>query len=282
MKYEWRNLTEQNVSDLNQAQKMVHQAVQFISMVGRQIIEQEEDDSNSSMQWLPEQNMLAGQFVNGIIRVGFSYDDFSLNILNSSGEAVRSKDLDGLSMKAVFSWLKMELIMNGALAQDLELKLHYKIPPHPVNRGEEFRKPASDLLKELCNHRNNAHAALQAYGEDCEFAGPVLTWPHHFDTGVYIPIEKDEQGNPFRAFSMGYAIADDLMDEAYFYVTQWVEKGKLNYASKPELNHGTWHPGGLAGAALAVSEIISSQNQKACLDHFLSVTKKWSYDAEII
>ena len=166
MKYHWRNLNIHDTLSLNQAQDMVHQAVQFISMVGRQLIDQEEDDSNTNMEWLEKQNTLAGHFVNGIIRVVFCYDDFSLNVINTSDEAVRSKPLDGLSMKAVFSWLKMELIMNGALAQDLELKLHYKIPSHPVNQGDAFKKPDQDVLNELACNRHSAHEARKAYSED--------------------------------------------------------------------------------------------------------------------
>ncbi len=282
MKYDWRKLTIEDTKSLNHAQSMVHQAVQFISMVGHQLIDQEEDDSNTNMEWLDQQNMLAGHFVNGIIRVAFCYNDFSLNILDTANETMRTKELDGLTMKSVFSWLKLELIMNRALAQDLELKLHYKIPPHPVNQGEAFTKPEQKYLDELACHRHDAVAALNAFRKDCEFAGTVATWPHHFDTGVYIPIEKDEAGDPIRSFSMGYAIADDLIEEGYMYVTQWAEKGKLNYAEKPELKHGNWHPGGLAGAALPLSEITGADEQKACMDHFLSVTKQWSYDAELI
>ncbi len=64
-----------------------HHAAQFISMVGKQLIPQRDYDSNSTMQYHPENQMLVGEEIAPEVRLVLLLPDLSIRILkNELGE----------------------------------------------------------------------------------------------------------------------------------------------------------------------------------------------------
>lgn len=267
------------VSEINETQNTLHHASQLIGIVGKQLITQEADDGNTNMDWIPVINTFAGHMLNNRVKVGLNVPEFSLKILDAANYDVRSFSLHGKTFEEAFSWLKLELIMHGVAADNLNPGLHYEIPPHATEDGVPFRKPSDASLTELSVHRTVFHTIISEFAYDHEHASEVKTWPHHFDHGVYIPFKFDENGDAIQSFSVGYAMDDTLVDEPYLYVTQWKREGNIDYSTAPTLEQGAWQPGGLSGAALRMSDIAKSADQEATIREFIDITTSWSQKA---
>ena len=265
--------------ELNEAQNTIHHASQLVGIVGKQLVPQEPDDSNTNMEWIPAINTFAGHLVTNRIKVGFNVTEFAIKLLDPANFDVRSFSLDGKTFEDAFSWLKLELVMHGVKADDLNPALHYEIPAHGTDDGEPFQKPSDAVLTELSVHRTVFDAIIKEYAAQHEHASDVKTWPHHFDHGVYIPFKFDENGDAAQSFSIGYAMDDTLVDEPYVYVTQWKKEGEIDYSSTPKLVQGEWQPGGLSGAALRFSTIVQSDDQEAVIRSFIDKTVEWSLNA---
>jgi hypothetical protein len=66
-KKNWKTLTLPFNDDLNDALQQQHHASQFIALVGRHLIPQQPDDSNTNMQYLLDKELLVGnELANGM------------------------------------------------------------------------------------------------------------------------------------------------------------------------------------------------------------------------
>ena len=64
----------------------------------------------------------------------------------------------------------------------------------------------------------------------------VRIWPHHFDTGIYLEV------NSKLGIGFGWAMADKMIDQPYFYFTPYGLNGhKLLTENLEDPEHGFWH-----------------------------------------
>ena len=68
--------------DMKDALEQHHYAAQFIAMVGRHLIPQQPDDSNTNMEFIPEENLLLGNVMPNNIRIALNLSDMKIIILD--------------------------------------------------------------------------------------------------------------------------------------------------------------------------------------------------------
>ncbi len=271
------NISSQfSMNEINHAQSALHHAVQFIAVAGKYLLEEQADDSHTNMEWAKDSECFFGGLINNRAKVGLHVPSFSLKVFGPKNFELATLQLIGKTKEEGLLWLKQALQLKQMNAENLEMKLHYDIPDHETDSGKPFPEIDTQLLQELGNHRSFADQICNAIAKKYEHASPVRTWPHHFDHGTYIPFKFDNDGNATQSFSVGYAIADSVIDEPYLYVTQWKKDGKVDYSSAPKLKFGEWLPEKLKGAALRLSEITRADGQQKIVDEFLERTSKWS------
>jgi hypothetical protein len=264
------------LEQLNKVQLDLHHAVQLIAAAGIFLLEKQDDDSHTNMSWDAKTETFYGGSINKRARVGFHVPSFSLKVSGPTGIELASLPLAGKTKEESIIWLQQALQLKQIDTTSLELKTHYEIPDHYTDQGVAFSGPDKMVLKELAKHRNNAdHICSKVFSENPK-ASPPRTWPHHFDHGVYVPLEFDENSEPTRSFSIGYAVADGIVNEPYFYVTQWQKDNDIDYSNVTELEFGSWMPKELKGAALRVSEIFDMDDQEKGIKDFLDVTIRFS------
>ena len=100
--------------------------------------------------------------------------------------------------------------------------------------------------------------------------------PIFADWNFYVPFKFDDKGEAIKSFSVGYAVADSVIDEPYFYVTQWKKDEKVDYSNVPELEYGEWLPEKLKGAGLALSDMLEMDNQESGIRDFIEKTVGFS------
>lgn len=104
-----------------------------------------------------------------------------------------------------------------------------------------------------------AAAALNALTIRSGRKSGVKTWPHHFDTGVHYAI-PDETGIERAAIWAGFAIADTVSSEPYFYLSDYARRQSIDFNGANGLTTGQWLVApGWQGAYLPVSRATNSE-----------------------
>jgi len=264
---DWQQFTVTETEELAEASKQLHYGAQFVAAFGHYLLPESADDSQSSMHWVSGLRALAGQEVNlkQRVRMALAYGTFELMLINENEEVLGSFPLSGQTKTTAISFVRTQARSLGVKqVQEIDIPSHYELPPHPIREGAPFQMTSPAHHQELARYRHNAQLLLQAIANEYEYATPVATWLHHFDTGSVINVKFDDQGNSQKTIGIGLAVPDALSDEHYFYVNHWREKGGADYSTLPSLpGNAQWKTEGWTGAILPVSELVKAGDAAA-------------------
>ena len=85
-KNNWQQLERDFNSGLHEVLLQQHHAAQFVALVGRHLLPQESDDSNTNMEYLPGSGLLAGNMLPNGLRIALKPIQLILCFLDSEGE----------------------------------------------------------------------------------------------------------------------------------------------------------------------------------------------------
>ncbi len=264
----WQTFEEVDREQLAEARKQTHQAIQNVAAVGRCFSEPSEGDEFATLDWIPELQRLASQWVQGniIFRSSLDFKDFTVHLVNRALKSVSFIELNQKKQGAVMVWLEEQISTLGFNSSDITLNLPYEIPEYPQAKKKPFKVDLK-YLKELGKYFHNTSLVLHELHREIEQMGPIKTWPHHFDMASLAVIK--DTGNPETSASinLGMSPGDDEFDEPYFYLNPWP------YPDEEELHDidiGYWHIENWVGAVLKSSELIglSSEEQYYTLTRF--------------
>jgi len=204
----WHPISVPYEAGLHETITQHHHAAQFISMVGKQLIPQRDDDSNSSMRYQVRNQMLTGEEIVSGSRMTLNLSDLSLGILNNGISSPNSVSLPGLTKSEAFNKLFHILNIEGINTINFKPELH-------------FKENEIQFIEEHIKYRHNARLVLQKIGEHHPSADFIRIWPHHFDTGTILPLHSNSRGEVIRSIGMGWAIPDSMVQEPYFYLSIW-------------------------------------------------------------
>jgi len=262
---------------LTEARVALHWAVQVVAAAGAALIPAVPDDSHTSLEWSPAGRLLVGGMTPRKARLGLRPSDFTLVVVDATGNPQRELPLAGRTLEAAFAWTA------DALGSSALHEPSYEMPDHIVAHGGAFGATDPDALAELARWYASADALLRDFlasrpyaREDVEpgtlegFPGPPATdssrqaetppraspvrcWPHHFDIATLVSLPG---GAPSGAGSIGVGLSpgDGSYAEPYFYVTPWP------YPQSPTLPGlpagAAWHQSGWVGAVLTATAIF--------------------------
>jgi hypothetical protein len=259
----WKAFTLTFDDHYNDALRQQHHAVQFIALVGRHLIPQKPDDSNTNMQYFPEREMLLGNELSNQYRIGLKLSTLELFLLDKELNQIRHISLVGKTRIQVFEELKNVLSESDIDISNLKDELHYDIPAHSVASGAAFTTENSIYFKENVLHFHNSKTVLEAIVADYKDAAAVRVWPHHFDTGTFIPLSFNISGEITRYIGLGFAIPDSMVDEPYCYISFWSADSTENINTLSPLEIGEWKIPDWNGAVLKLSEIRNNNSARS-------------------
>ncbi len=255
-KNSWSLLTLPFNTGLKDALVQQHHAAQYIAMVGRHLIPQQADDSNTNMEFDPETGILVGNPLSNGMKVGLHLDSLDLAILDQAGHEIKTLPLNGKTKKQGFIDLKEALTSLGIDTGTLKNELHYQVPVHALDKGAIFSVPDKQYLHENLLYRNNARLVMQEVVADMENAEPVKIWPHHFDTGSFVSFAKNEKGEFIQTIGLGLAIPDSMIEVPYYYLSFWDADSGNKPGNFAALTHGKWMMPDWNGAVLSLSDVL--------------------------
>ncbi|MDX2413753.1 MAG: hypothetical protein QNK33_01060 [Bacteroidales bacterium] len=242
-----------------EAIELQHHAAQYISLAGKYLIRKEEDDSNTNMQYIPDKNMLLGNFLPNSIRIGLRLSDLNLCLVQTDYSCSKEIPVIGKTRVLVQEELKQALSSTGIDTSGFNNKLHYKMPSHKVLNGEKFALKYPEQLEDTSIMRSNAHFALEKVLELLGNIPDIRVWPHHFDSGTIIPLGKNSTGSLTSSIGIGWAIPDSMASEPYFYLSYWRKDGAIDLSELESPEGSQWLVKEWNGAILRHSELIKFQ-----------------------
>lgn len=258
----WQLLIHSFDGKLQEALMQQYHASQYLAMVGKHLVTQMEDDSNTNFSFQPEKRMFVGQELSGGNKLGLSLDSLDLLLLDSTNQVISMIPLVGKTTSWAFNDMKQILDEQGIDTGNLKNKLHYDLPDHPLNHDADFDATDHASIQELISQRHNANLVLHKIVEKYRETEPIRTWPHHFDTGSLIPVEHNDSGQLSMSLGIGWAIPDTMISEPYFYLSFWSEENIPLPAEMPALKNGVWMTPGWKGAVLALSELLGHHSEE--------------------
>jgi len=239
-----------------------HHAAQFIALVGHHLITQKEDDSNTNMEFQTVGNILIGNPLENGLRLGMRLIDFKLEIIDSNNKVLSGISLNSKTKLQIFYELKEELTKYGVDVSKLSYDLHYEIPDYNILDDKIFSVDEK-YLRENAFYRHNANLVLKDILSEYDNSEEIKIWPHHFDTGSIINIEKNAKGEPTNSIGLGFAISDSMVNEPYYYLNFWSEQ-QLEISSKINSpGQGKWMFPQWQGAVLPISVINSGKSPES-------------------
>lgn len=269
----WQKLEAIDPRRFEPAEQQLHWAAQFIAMAGQSYLPPQPDDRHTNMGWEAGTQRICGRILRqeGVnVQVGIDVPGFRLMLMEENGQQLAATPLEGRTREELRQWLEVQLAHLGMPALPLSYIDHYDLPDHPLARGAVFQKPESDLLEAWMALRTNAQALLRNVAAAYPTASEVRIWPHHFDTGVYIPLRQNEEGTDTHVLGAGLAMTDQVANEPYLYVFGWMKNGSIDYGLMPMLEYGRWSKGDWKGAYLAVNRWVIQADQETAGRRFLT------------
>ena len=258
----WQLQTLDPVSALNPHTQQIHHAAQFIALMGHSYLPKEADDSHTNIEWVNHIGGLIGHeihFEEQIIRVGLVYHPFELHIYDQNMDSIDYINLEGSTIDEGMEWLKTQVINLGGQTDQLQAIQHYDLPEHELHKGGKFYFSNPVYILEIIKYRSNADYLLKLLVDSFDDATDVRIWPHHFDSGSLIITAKDDQDQVLSYIGIGLAIADQLIDEYYYYVSFSSKESEIDFSSLPPLQYGRWGSPDFPGAILEMSSLLQFQ-----------------------
>lgn len=276
----WNHLTLPFTTKLNNALLQQHHAAQFIALIGHHLISQQPDDSNTTMEYLQDKDILIGNPLPNEYQIGLKLSNLKLNILDQNQMIEKEVILEGKTKLEVFNELKQNLSDLGLNVSVFKKELHYDLPSHQLDNGAVFSIINENNFIENSIFRHNADIIIKDIANSIEKADPVRVWPHHFDTGSFIPVEYNEKEELTKSIGFGWAIPDRMVNEPYYYISFWTSKPiEKNTKDLKTLDFGRWMLPTWNGTILKHVDIIQ---QKTAIEQYEMVKSFFNKGIEIL
>lgn len=260
--HDWKPIIKDFSEEINNALQQQHHAAQFIALAGHYLIKQQADDSNTNMKFVANEKMLQGREIANGLSLGLNLESLTIYVLKNN-KIIESIDLNGRTKQQVFGSIKEYLSNLGVEVSNFKNQLHYQLPAHPLDSNDIFSVIDNESFIENTNYRHNANLIIGEIVSEISSADLMRIWPHHFDTGSFIPLSKNEKGDLSKSIGFGWAMPDSMVHEPYYYLSFWSENPIVGLDEFKKLNAGHWKMPDWNGAVLPQSEIQKQQSSES-------------------
>lgn len=238
--------------------QQIHQLSQILAKFGRSFAQENKDDSHTSIgfDYIGSQLWSRWATINSrSLALALNLEMQQFFIKNSNYQNIVSIDLIGKTQSETEKTIAAYLNQHFAIeANDFLKPLHFEIPDYPI-KNDPVKNWNIESVRQWLDYRNQANEACFYLANHLNKEAEIRIWPHHFDTGIYLELNKKI------GVGFGLAMADSMINKPYYYFSAYGLNGaKLNYSKMPKLSSGEWITGEhFNGAVLKLSKAKTPQ-----------------------
>ena len=214
--------------------QQIHWLSQVIAKVNRSFSEEKTDDSHTNLFYDPLGDKLTGRWIcvnDKIIMLSLNLETWRMEWLNENLEVLNFFDVLGLSIEEIEIKTGEYLEFLGADTSVLNKPLHFEISNYGLSIL--YEKDLNQTgLEQWKFYRNLANQACTYFLGYIQKESEIRIWPHHFDTGIFAPVNKKLE------IGFGLAVKDNMAKSPYFYMAGYKENFPVSFSSKPALRYG--------------------------------------------
>lgn len=264
----WHPLRFTDLERLQAARRQVHQALQIVGAVGRNLLPHHPWDIFGNFSWNRRNAMWLGASIPGRFecRAGLCPVDMRLHLTTPFGESFASFPLHGSTFQEGFDWMKQEIEAFGIDSSEMKTELPYDIPQYAQAEGKPFDVSDEEAFAEVARLFHNSNSLLDILEQTYEFWQNIRTWPHHMDMSTR---RRFRLGDGFWHMGVGYGPGDDHnYKEPYWHLTCYPSDG-VDLENLPALPPGlSWHTEKWLGVVMLWSEVLKEEEGE---EQFLKV-----------
>jgi len=243
----------------------LHYGALILGSTANSLLNPKEDDSHTSLHFLPETTQLVSRplFGHSTVRLFLSFPKLKLAFIDNQNE-LATLGLAGVTMQEAYDWATGFAERHGPiLAKQVVQRDYADFPDSELARGGAFARGDSDARTELARYYAGATALLEELKGDEPAMSEIVIWPHHFDIAALISLPAAG-----KTIGLGLSPGDANYDEPYFYVSPYPypEAARLATLDGP----GRWHTTGFTAAVLPASDLVGTADQASTVRAFLS------------
>lgn len=204
--------------------KIIHQLAQIPAKFNRTFVKAKDDDSHTSIGYGPVNRRLFSRWTNLTEArhiLSLELETFTFVLLDDSYRRELEVVTQGKTYHEVEEELAHALNEIGIPSRGLVKPMHYEIPDYGLE-NEPIEHLSKADFSEWTDLRALASYACHQIQAHFQVREEVRIWPHHFDTGIFVPL------NQKLSIGFGLAMQDKFVDTPYFYYTA-LHEGKTHW-----------------------------------------------------
>lgn len=220
----------------------IHWCTQYLVGAAKSFLQPQPDDSHTSLGFDAQKGCLFTRDLQGRGVLEYGIAEKKIRWPHGNVEL----DLQGKKHEEIVRALHM-VFADAGFDRPYRFELHYELPYPRPQEGYSFPETRRDTLEKHTEFRKLGQMALEGFAEKNDLDAEVRVWPHHYDTGIYLP----EIGSGGWSVGMGLAIPDSMIDEYYFYTSAYLDGMPIDPRGFPDLPQPAfWISGTFKGGIL--------------------------------
>lgn len=256
-----------------QLDQQLHLLSQSIAKVGRSFVPERDDDGHTSLYYDALGKRLMGHWFNtpnGKYILALHLTNSCFEWLDPMLRTVTTLPIAGRTAAEIETSLAAQIIDFGLAPQSFLSPLHYTIPKYDLQE-QAFQRFSAEAVASWHFWRSLANRMLFRLIGHLQCSEAVRIWPHHFDTGAFLPLAEYQ-------ISFGWAPEDAAIGCPYFYFRVYRGSDEVPYEAPPELTHGFWQTDRQpCGALLPMTQInaLPPLQIEAAVTDYLYQSLQW-------
>ena len=248
------------MQEYNNIDRQIHWLSQVIAKANRAYVPEQEDESHTNLYIDTLGMRMMGRWIDSIrgrIMLTLNFQSFSYQWLDAEHNIIHEVSVLKQGMEQLEISIA-EFLTSLNLSTEAFLRpLHFEIPDYKIEKLS--RADISDEgLRSWFYFRDLANRACQHMLVYLQLESEIRTWPHHFDTGIFV------QATDHLGLGFGMAMKDTMVGQAYFYISGYSGEYPISYENIKPLSAGKWLSGEhWKGAVLPLNELPDSSSEKA-------------------
>lgn len=251
---------EDHMQEYIKADQALHWLSQVPARINRSFVQEKSDDSHTNLYFDCLIPGIYGRWFStpaGKMIFCLDLDTLSFKCLDQNRKLLLEKSALHSDQEELLAHTEAFLKDQGMQTERLNEAMHFTIPDYGFESIAQDHLSVKGLrswkyYRELANRA--CFDMLGYFQAEAE----VRIWPHHFDTGIYVQLNKG------LGIGFGLAMEDPMVGEPYFYLSAYAGDSVIDYADMNALSTGRWETKtSWKGAVLPLSALHASSTDEA-------------------